>query len=76
MRFRSGNPHKEATPVDRLLTLKVIAAQTGTSQAFWRKLAARREIPVVRLGRACRVREADLERFLAERCRGVRETPQ
>ena len=58
--------------MNRLLTYKEVAQQTGTSVAFWRKLAARRAITVVRLGRACRVREADLERFLAERCRPAR----
>jgi excisionase family DNA binding protein len=55
-----------------LLTLKEVAQQTGTSIAFWRKLAARRTIAIVRLGRACRIREADLERFLTERCRPAR----
>jgi excisionase family DNA binding protein len=59
--------------VNKLLSFKEIAQQTGTSVAFWRKLAARRGIGVVRLGRACRVREADLERFLTERCRPARQ---
>jgi excisionase family DNA binding protein len=59
--------------VNRLLSFKEIAQQTGTSVAFWRKLAARREIAVVRIGRACRVREADLERFLTVRCRPARQ---
>ena len=54
--------------MNRMLSFKEIAQQTGTSVAFWRKLAGRRGIAVVRLGRACRVREADLERFLTERC--------
>jgi excisionase family DNA binding protein len=55
-----------------LLTFKEVAQQTGTSVAFWRKLAARRAIAVVRLGRACRLRETDLQRFLTERCRPAR----
>ena len=59
--------------MDRLLTFKIIAAQTGTSVAFWRKLAARRAIAIVRLGRACRIREAELERFVTERCRPARQ---
>ncbi len=58
--------------MNRLLTFKDTAERTGTSVAFWRKLAARRGIAVVRLGRACRIRESDLERFLAERCRPAR----
>jgi excisionase family DNA binding protein len=58
--------------VNRLFSFKETAEQTGTSVAFWRKLAARRAIAVVRLGRACRIRESDLERFLAERCRPAR----
>jgi len=59
--------------VDRLLTLKDVAERTSTSVAFWRKLAARRAIAIVRLGRACRIREAELERFLRERCRPARQ---
>lgn len=59
--------------MNRLLTFKETAQQTGTSVAFWRKLAARGGIAVVRLGRACRIREADLERFLTERCRPARQ---
>jgi excisionase family DNA binding protein len=58
--------------MDRLLRFKDAAAQTATSEAFWRKLAARREIPVVKLGRAVRIREADLTRFLADRQREAR----
>lgn len=60
--------------MDRLFTFKEIAERTSTSVAFWRKLAARRAIAVVRLGRACRISETELERFVTERCRPARQT--
>jgi len=57
---------------DKLMTFKAVAAQTATSESYWRKVAARGEIPVVKLGRAVRIREADLTRFLADRQREAR----
>ena len=49
---------------DRLLSLPDVAARTATSTAFWRKAIARRAIPIVRVGRCVRIREADLEAWL------------
>ncbi len=49
---------------DRLLSLSDVATRTATSVAFWRKLVARRAIPVVRIGSRVRVRETDLEVWL------------
>ena len=60
--------------MDRLLTFKTVAAHTGTSEAFWRRLARQRRLPIVRLGRACRIKEGDLDAFLAQHCREARET--
>ena len=54
---------------DPLLSLRTVATQTETSVALWRKLIARRMIPVARIGRAVRIRQSDLHRFLAERAR-------
>jgi excisionase family DNA binding protein len=53
--------------VDQLLTLKTIAEKTQTSEAYWRKAIARRLLPATRIGRAVRVRESVLLRFLEER---------
>lgn len=53
--------------MEQLLSLKSVAEKTQTSIAFWRKALARRTIPAARIGRAVRIRESDLARFLAER---------
>jgi len=49
----------------RLLTLREVADRTGLALKSVRAWAAqRRHLPTVRLGRAVRVREADLEAWL------------
>jgi excisionase family DNA binding protein len=53
--------------MQQLLSLKHVAQLTQTSEAFWRKALFRRLLPAVRVGRAVRIREGDLEHFLAER---------
>ena len=60
--------------MEKLLSVETLAALTETSPSLWRKLAARRLIRVVKVGRALRVREADALRFLAERERPARES--
>jgi excisionase family DNA binding protein len=60
--------------VERYVTCKQAADATSMSESFWRKRATRREIPVFKVGRASRFREADVLRFLAERERPTRET--
>ena len=57
----------------KLMSVKTIAAETGTSQSYWRKLISRRVIPVIKLGRSCRVREEDLVLFLRARSREARD---
>jgi excisionase family DNA binding protein len=51
--------------MDRMLSVAQLASTTGMSVAYWRKAVSRKELPVVRLGRSVRIREADAERFLA-----------
>ena len=51
--------------MDRMLSVAQLASTTGMSVAYWRKAISRKELPVVRLGRSVRIREADAERFLA-----------
>lgn len=52
---------------DVLFSLKTVAERTETSIALWRKLIARRLIAATHIGRAVRIRESDLTRFLASR---------
>jgi hypothetical protein len=49
----------------RLITMSEAAARAANSPAWWRKLAARQQIPVVKLGRSTRLREEDVERVIA-----------
>jgi hypothetical protein len=56
----------------RLVTIAEAAARAANSPAWWRKLAARRQIPVVKLGRSCRLREEDVSRIIAEGFRPAR----
>lgn len=50
----------------QLITMTEAAARAANSAAWWRKLAARGEIPVVKLGRSSRLREADVNRIISE----------
>jgi excisionase family DNA binding protein len=59
--------------VDKHVTCRQAADATGTSESFWRKLAARREIRTFKLGRATRLLEADVRRYLTDRERPARE---
>lgn len=52
---------------DALLSLRTVADRTETSVALWRKLITRRLIAATHIGRAVRIRESDLARFLAAR---------
>jgi excisionase family DNA binding protein len=52
------------TETGRLLSVTECAGRTGTSVALWRKLIARRSLPVHRIGRLVRVSEADLQALL------------
>lgn len=65
--LKAEDAPRPGTSNDRLLSLKTTAALTETSVALWRKLIARRLISVARIGRAVRIRQSDLTRFLAER---------
>jgi hypothetical protein len=57
--------HSSETP-GRLLTIADAAARAANSPAWWRKLASRRQIPVIKLGRSSRLREEDVNRIIAE----------
>lgn len=48
----------------RLLTVAAAASVTGLSERSIRHLIANRDLPVVRLGRAVRLRAADLSAFI------------
>lgn len=56
--------HSQA-PV-KLVSYSEAAARGSNSAAWWRKLAARRQIPVIKLGRSSRLREEDVTRIIAE----------
>ena len=57
-RYRAG-------PKAKLITMAEAAARAANSPAWWRKLAARQQIKVVKLGRSSRLREDEVERILA-----------
>jgi hypothetical protein len=52
--------------IDRLLTFTEAASRGSNSAAWWRKLAARKHVAVVKLGRSARLREADVERIIRD----------
>jgi len=49
-----------------LMTLRECSVQAKNSIAFWRKLIARRQITVIRVGRSVRIRRRDFEAFLGK----------
>jgi excisionase family DNA binding protein len=55
--------------VERLLTLKEAAKTLSVSPAFLKKLHRKRRLRIVRLGRAVRVSEQELERLCREEFR-------
>jgi excisionase family DNA binding protein len=59
--------------MQKLMTFAEAARLASNSSAWWRKLAARREIAVVKLGRSARLREDDVERIIRESVRPARE---
>lgn len=48
-----------------LISLADAAELAGNSEAWWRKLITRKQIPVVKLGRSVRLRAADVQAILA-----------
>lgn len=52
------------------LTVRDAAIQTTLSESYLRVLIHRRELPVIRVGRAIRILVSDLEAFLVSRRRG------
>ena len=54
------------SPGQRLLSAAEVAERCGMSLRSVRRFIAAGDLPVHRLGRAVRVAEADLERFLAK----------
>jgi excisionase family DNA binding protein len=53
--------------VTRLLTMRDVAGLLCVSSRTVKRLLARGELPVVRVGRLVRVREDDVRRFMANR---------
>ena len=56
----------------KLVTFAEAAERAANSPAWWRKLAARRGIAVVKLGRCARLREEDVERVICDGYRPAR----
>jgi hypothetical protein len=68
---------RETRPLpSRLISYTEAAARASNSPAWWRKLAARQQIPMVKLGRSSRLREEDVNRIIAEGFRPVRQEAQ
>jgi hypothetical protein len=58
-----------------LMTTKDAARACGLSESWMRHLVAKREIPVCKFGRAVRIRQEDLDDFIAShRLRSKSET--
>jgi len=49
---------------ETLITFQDAANRAANSPAWWRKLAARREIAVVKLGRSARLRAEEVEQII------------
>ncbi len=56
----------------KLLTFAQAAERAANSPAWWRKLASRRGIAVVKVGRSTRLREEDVERVIRDGYRPAR----
>jgi excisionase family DNA binding protein len=54
------------------VSIAEVAAITGLSSAYWRARVHRREIRVIKAGRAVRIARADLNEFLSARRREAR----
>ena len=67
---------RQVSPPARLVSYSEAAARAANSPAWWRKLVARRQIPVVKLGRSSRLREEDVNRIIAEGFRPARPGAQ
>ena len=50
--------------MERLFSFDEAAALTGIKVPTWRAWAARRKVPVVRLGRRIKIRESDLQKLI------------
>ncbi len=48
----------------RLVPIAELAVRTGTCESTWRKKIARREIPVVRIGRSVRIAEEVVQEII------------
>lgn len=49
---------------ERLLSLSEVAALTSTSLSFWRKLAYRRVVPTIRIGRLVRIPQSAVDAYM------------
>jgi excisionase family DNA binding protein len=49
------------------LSVPDTARETAMSEAYWRKVVFKREIPVVKFGRRVLIRRSDLENFISHR---------
>lgn len=50
--------------MERLISFAEAEEITGIKQTTWRAWAARRRVPVVRLGRRVKLRESDLQKLI------------
>jgi len=62
--------------MEKLLTFSEAAERCSISAAWWRKQAARGRIAVVKLGRATRLREDDVQRVIRDGLRPARPAAQ
>lgn len=68
MKGRSNTQNEQhATTEDRLLNQSQVAAMVGMSEAWLEQCRFRKiGIPWVKIGRACRYRKSDVEKFIAD----------
>jgi len=74
-----ATPHKleRGTEVtERLLSLSEVAELTSTSKSFWRKLAHRRVVPTVRIGRLVRIPQSAVDAYMRLGLRPAVDRPQ
>jgi hypothetical protein len=69
-------PRGSSSSISKLVTFAEAATQASNSAAWWRKLASRGQLPVVKLGRSTRLRAEDVERVIRAGLHPVREPGQ
>jgi hypothetical protein len=68
-------PAGDGAAAERFLTIDDVADRSSMSIAFWRREIRAGALPVMALGRAVRILEADFAAYMAAR-RGRRQAPK